>query len=152
MQNPLSSSGCVSVDANIDSHSWRQALGLRIRQAREEANLTQEALGTAAGVTRNMIGKYEAGAAVPSVDKLGRIASQLGSIEVRVNGHKFVVAPQPEPATADSKEQFKLDFDRETVYTGATLKITPTKLTLTITAFAPRPARAPEQGDKERAS
>jgi transcriptional regulator with XRE-family HTH domain len=113
--------------------------------------MTQQALADAVGVTVNMIGRYEAGNASPYVNTFGRIASRLGMSEVSVNGFKFHVT-QPRPAVS-AVEQLTLDLNKEHVFSGAEIRITPTKLTLTITAVTPpEPSRSSEPEAKERAS
>lgn len=50
-------------------------LAQRIRQAREEAHLSQEELGSAVGVSDKSISAYEKGRAAPPFDKLKKIAT-----------------------------------------------------------------------------
>ncbi len=52
-------------------------LGERIRQYRKERQLSQAELGRLSGSHPRLISKYENGEAVPSVDKLKRIAEAL---------------------------------------------------------------------------
>lgn len=47
----------------------------RIRQARKEAHLSQQALAQAIGVSDKSISAYEKGRAVPSINKLKKIAA-----------------------------------------------------------------------------
>lgn len=47
----------------------------RIRQARQQAHLSQQDLGKAIGVSDKSISAYEQGRAVPPVNKLKKIAS-----------------------------------------------------------------------------
>ena len=49
----------------------------KLRDARENANLTQEALANLIGVKRAVISKYENGMIEPSVSQLKRIATAL---------------------------------------------------------------------------
>lgn len=49
----------------------------KLREARENANLTQEALANLIGVKRAVISKYESGMIEPSVSQLKRIAAAL---------------------------------------------------------------------------
>jgi transcriptional regulator with XRE-family HTH domain len=49
-------------------------LGLRIRELREKANISQEALGQIAGLHRTYIGAIERGERNPSVLSLKKIA------------------------------------------------------------------------------
>ena len=126
-------------DDNQSLHSWREVLGSQIRQARKGARLTQGALGHAVGKSRNMIVRYEAGSDAPTVEVLGKIALELAMSEFNVNGYRFSVRPHLDASTGPSAEQLGLDFDKEYVYPGATIKITPSRVTITITAIAPMP-------------
>jgi transcriptional regulator with XRE-family HTH domain len=55
----------------------RQAIGLRIRTAREHANLSQEALGQRVGVDNKTIHRIEHGTSDPSLGLLIQIADAL---------------------------------------------------------------------------
>jgi transcriptional regulator with XRE-family HTH domain len=115
---------------------WREVLGSQIRDARKKAHLTQEDLGNAVGKSSNMIGRYEAGSDAPSVDVLGTIALKLAMHEVNINGFCFSISPRSDGVSTQA-EQLQLEFDKEHVYAGATIRITPRKATITITAIAP---------------
>lgn len=52
--------------------------GARLKQAREEAQLSQEALAEAIGVVRRTVASYEAGTKSPRLDRLSKIAQVLG--------------------------------------------------------------------------
>jgi transcriptional regulator with XRE-family HTH domain len=54
------------------------AIGARVKDARVQAGLTQEALGNAIGVTFQQIQKYERGTNRVASDRLPRIAEALG--------------------------------------------------------------------------
>jgi transcriptional regulator with XRE-family HTH domain len=101
--------------------------------------MSQERLGEAVGKTRQMIARYEDGAEL-SADMLGRIAVQLGISEVSVNGFRFQIRQQSSPDSS-SVEQLELEFGKEHTYQGATIRITPTRLMITITATAPAPLK-----------
>ncbi len=53
-------------------------LGDRLRQARKNAKITQEALANSIGVKRSVISKYENGTIEPSISQLKKIAPVLG--------------------------------------------------------------------------
>lgn len=134
------------MDANESLQPWMRALGQEIRTKRKEVGLSQDALAKAVGLKRrNMIGRYEKGTDVPSVEIFGRIALTLGITEVNINGSQFLVR-RPTDRTSEVPEQFSLEFDKEHVYREATLKITPVKLsptevTITIVMMAPAVSR-----------
>lgn len=50
---------------------------LRIREIRERENMTQEALASLVGVSRENISRYETGQRIPPSDKLIKIAAAL---------------------------------------------------------------------------
>jgi transcriptional regulator with XRE-family HTH domain len=64
--------------------TWAVVIQLRIqfarlcRETRMSLDITQQALGTAAGVSRSLIAEIEAGRANPSLDVVGRIGDALG--------------------------------------------------------------------------
>ena len=51
--------------------------GQRIKQGREQAGLTQEALAEAVGVSRQAVSKWEADRARPTADKLAYLSERL---------------------------------------------------------------------------
>lgn len=53
-------------------------IGLRIRDARERANMTQQALADHCGVSRAAVAQWELGTTRPSLDHLGMVANALG--------------------------------------------------------------------------
>ena len=67
----------------------RQTLGQRIRQSRESAGLTQEALATAAGIGRVTLVRLEKGEQTPRFKTLDSIAQALG---IRVS--ELLVEPE----------------------------------------------------------
>jgi transcriptional regulator with XRE-family HTH domain len=63
---------------STNSRSFDEALGLRIREAREKAKLKQEQLGKAVGLSRTSITNIERGRQGVQVYLLVRIAQELG--------------------------------------------------------------------------
>jgi DNA-binding XRE family transcriptional regulator len=57
---------------------YHETLGARLRRAREEAGLTQPALGERAGLDQAVISRLERGKVRPRIDTLRRIAEGLG--------------------------------------------------------------------------
>jgi transcriptional regulator with XRE-family HTH domain len=125
------------VNANDSLHPWKVALGSQIRDARKKVGLSQEALGDALGMTRQIVQRYEAGSDAPSVNVLGKIALKLSMTEVNINGYRFAVMQPSELSNVPKAEQLKLDFDKEYVFSGATVKIKATPVGITVTAIAP---------------
>jgi transcriptional regulator with XRE-family HTH domain len=127
----------AQVDANNGLRSWKESLGLQIRDARKKAGFSsQAALGDALGLSRQMIQRYEAGDDAPSVDVLGRMALKLSMPEVNINGYRFEVTHSTASPEDRVPNQLHLEFDKEHVFPGATIKITPTSVSITITATA----------------
>src|SRR5690242_13656045 len=85
----------------------RAGIGARIRQARQERGLTQDALAKAVGVTRSAVAQWETDRAGQVTGNLGRIATALGtSIEWLMHGtDKRQVA---EAATGDELAMLRL--------------------------------------------
>ena len=54
-------------------------LAERIRQVREEKNMTQKAVAALMGISQQAYGQYESGSRVPKPETLGRIAAALDS-------------------------------------------------------------------------
>jgi transcriptional regulator with XRE-family HTH domain len=127
------------MDAHKGLQPWKKSLGEQIKSRRENLRLSQDALAEAVDISRNMITRYEAGIAAPSVDILGLIARRLGMPTVTINGSRFAIGPHTDEVSPQP-EQLCLEFGKEHVYAGATLRITPTKLTLTITTTVPSAA------------
>src|SRR5271170_1097962 len=73
-----------------------QAIGERIRLARQERGLTQEQLAEAVGVTRSAVAQWETGRAGQVTGNLSRIAAVL---EVGV-GHLMFGDDKPAPQLA----------------------------------------------------
>ena len=101
---------------------------------------------------RNMIGRYEAGRDAPSFEFLTKIALKLGMTEISVNGHVFSVKPRAEGEAPTPPKQLSLEFDKEYVFSEATLKITSTRERVTVTATVPAPPLSARYSSKERAS
>lgn len=55
----------------------RKEIGFRVRQARENANLTQELLAEKAGVSTSFISRLENGAILPGIKRLYTLAEVL---------------------------------------------------------------------------
>lgn len=121
------------MDANKSLPSWKQALGLELRGAREKAGISQLALGKSIGKSRQIIGRYEAGTDTPSVDVLGKISLKLEMPEINVNGYRFSITPRTDSTSTEVNEQLQLELNKEYVSPGAMLKITPSRAGITIT-------------------
>jgi transcriptional regulator with XRE-family HTH domain len=125
------------------SMTWQLALGQQIKEARLKAGLSQVDLAKAIGRSRKMIPRYEDGSDAVSPDLLAKIAVTLGMTKVDVNGYRFSIEHRTDPETVETTEQLTLDFNKEHVFQGGLIKITATKMSITITASAPSPPLQP---------
>ena len=116
---------------------WEQELGLQIRAARKGVGLTQTQLAEAVGKSRQMVSRYETGSDVPPLDVMAKIALRLGIGDINVNGYRLSLGSDGGRKESEPSEQLLLQFGKEYVYPGATIKITPTKVNITITAIGP---------------
>lgn len=67
-------------------------LANRLSQLRKEKGLTQQALAELTGTHPNVIGKYELGLAIPSVDMAGKLAHALNvSIDYLAGNDDIIV-------------------------------------------------------------
>lgn len=66
----------------MDSESEKRSLGYRIRQLREDKNVSQRQLALMTGTSRSYLWKLEGGKADVGIDVLCRIARALG-VKVR---------------------------------------------------------------------
>ena len=62
----------------VPNKKFRKALGERIQDLRNKANISQAQLGYETGVHRDQIGRIERGAQSPSADTLEAIAQEVG--------------------------------------------------------------------------
>jgi transcriptional regulator with XRE-family HTH domain len=84
-----------------------QEIGHRIRAARRERRLTQEALADAVGVSRSAVAQWETGRAGQLTPNLGRIAAALGiGVEFLMQGD--VSRGTPEAMTGDELAMLRL--------------------------------------------
>ena len=113
---------------------WKKELGKQILQARERLGLSQDQLAAATKLSRQTINLCENGRRGPSVPAFVRLASALRT-RLHVSGHNVRVEKGQRGRTA---EQFCLPFGTTRIYTGAVLKMRPTKARLTIEASVKR--------------
>lgn len=111
-------------------------IGVQIREARKLRGWTQRDLGMYASLSRNMIGRYERGADVPTILTLPRLLSAL-ECSLRVGEHTIsilgpvpaAVANQPKQGTLNYEQEYTCQLSAET-----DLKIRPASEGLFITA------------------
>jgi transcriptional regulator with XRE-family HTH domain len=115
----------------------QQSIGQTIKQARESAGISRRALAKVVGKTHVTIANYERGSGAPPPETLAKIALTLGLTEFQVNGYHFQISESEGRPPKSEILQLKLDFDKEAVFPGATIKITPTRVMITIVATAP---------------
>jgi transcriptional regulator with XRE-family HTH domain len=140
--NSPSTQNSVTVLSN-STRNWKQELsvkkdlGEQIRRARTDCGLTQTELAHEIGVSRQMIARYEAGKAMPSIDVLARAAIIL-DVDFDVDGiHAHFEQTDSRSKLRSVPHQLRLDFGRSHTYSGATIEITPRKGRLLISASIP---------------
>src|SRR5260370_37720180 len=74
---PLFHKSLVPVDNKSRHMSWKQDLGRQIRQERDSAGMTQAELAKHLDVSRQMVGRYEAGKDAPAGDGHRKICVAL---------------------------------------------------------------------------
>jgi transcriptional regulator with XRE-family HTH domain len=115
--------------------SWKHELGRQIKRERELAGLTQSDLAHQLDLSRQMIGRYEAGHDAPAVDVLAEIARIL-DIEFRVRGI-VVKCEQGQQWPRVLRKQLKLDFEKAHRFQRAQIEITPSEGKILIKAEIP---------------
>ncbi len=108
-------------------------IGEQIRRAREMRGWTQQQLSALVRVSRPMISRYESGHDEPSIEILARIAVSLGTT-ISIDGYRLVFSSDGD-IEPDRVEQLCFDYDKETVFEAAIVKIRPTRGKLSITAI-----------------
>lgn len=88
---------------NIDS------LGNRLREARKALGSSQDEMATACGVSREMWGKYERGAAMPGSEVLAKVAAAGADVLYILTGKSSEAAPM----ALTAEEQTMLSYFRE---------------------------------------
>jgi transcriptional regulator with XRE-family HTH domain len=114
---------------------WKKKLAEQIKEAREDAGVTQDELGDAVGVSRQTINSYENGKSVPVVDVLARIAVELDT-RFRIKG-LIISAERTSPRLKTVPKQLRLDFERPQTFPGAVISITPKEGQIIISAKVP---------------
>ncbi|WP_231860802.1 helix-turn-helix domain-containing protein [Microbacterium laevaniformans] len=64
--------------ATSEQHAQRKAFGMRVRELRQSAGLSQEQLAHQAGLDRSYVGQVERGERNVSLDNIHRLAEALG--------------------------------------------------------------------------
>lgn len=111
--------------SNTIDTKWKQVLAEQIRQAREDAGMTQDELAKELGVSRQMVINYEKtkNNAVPVVDVLARMSVVL---EKRFRIRDLLVGvDQTSPRLRAVPKQLRLDFEKSEIYESAVITITP---------------------------
>jgi transcriptional regulator with XRE-family HTH domain len=115
--------------------SWKHDLGRQIRLERDSAGMTQAELAKQLNVSRQMIGRYEAGHDAPAVDVLVEIARIL-EIEFQVKGI-LVKFEQGSKRPKLVHRQLRLEFEKPRRFDRAQIEITPSEGKILIKAEIP---------------
>jgi transcriptional regulator with XRE-family HTH domain len=101
--------------------AWKQQIGEEIAKARRKVDLTQEDLGKAIGVSRNMIGQYERGDVPPPFEALASIARVLRADQFVVEDLHITFSRNGTNTKPEAlPQQLRLDFDQAR---GVTVRI-----------------------------
>jgi transcriptional regulator with XRE-family HTH domain len=121
-----------------------QQIGTQIRAARETSGLSLRALAEKAEVSHSTIVAYEAGDSVPTADKLARLATELSIHFVEVDGFRLWISRVANGINPVSgTDQLNLEFNGEYAYSKASLKISPSRITVVFDAAkVPSPVSA----------
>jgi transcriptional regulator with XRE-family HTH domain len=117
--------------------SWKHELGSQLKAAREAAHITQEDLADRLDVSRQMVGRYEAGTAAPSVDVLAQAASILDAEFQILDLHIKLTSEAHQSGLRSMPKQLSFEFNKSHRYPNAVIKITPHRGRLLITADIP---------------
>ena len=109
-----------------------QQLGSQLRTARVGSGLSLRKLGAIVNIPATTIEGYEGGNRIPA-DKFLRLADALNSQTFEVDGHKFSVS-RSDVGTPKGGEQLNLNFSGEYSSSRATVKISPSRITLAFDA------------------
>ena len=115
--------------------SWKHDLGRQIRHERDSAGMTQAELAKHLNVSRQMIGRYEAGDDAPAVDVLVEIARIL-EIEFQVKGI-LIKFEQGSKRPKLVRKQLTLEFEKPRRFDRAQIEITPSEGKILIKAEIP---------------
>jgi transcriptional regulator with XRE-family HTH domain len=103
--------------------TWMHELGDKIKEARQDAGLSQEALASKLSVGRVQLGNYEKGTSVIPVNIFAEIARALKVQSFTVAGYKVAVDEnQPKPTLAPA-QQLAFPFGREHLFGNASLRV-----------------------------
>jgi transcriptional regulator with XRE-family HTH domain len=121
--------------SSILNIEWKQKLADQIKEAREDANFTQDELAKILGVSRQMIINYEKNKGVPTIDILARMAVELDK-GFKIND-MVVTVEQASPRLRTVPKQLRLDFEKCETFRGAIISITPSEGQIVISAKIP---------------
>src|SRR5262249_10252851 len=91
----------AAVARHREPTEWEQAMGQRLKELRERAGLTQEALARAADVGTDAVRKWERGKRTPMLDRAARLADVLGCTLDELAGR----TPLPEAVKPKAKKR-----------------------------------------------
>ena len=121
--------------------NWLQELGDQIRNARQQAELSQQELAKSLSVSRGQLSNYENGKCPANVNVVTEIAEALGT-EFVVRGYRIARNNGRQTPLVPPAEQLSLAFDVEHRFPAAAVTIRPSKESILITAIVPRRAKS----------
>jgi transcriptional regulator with XRE-family HTH domain len=116
-----------------------QQIGLQLKAARENANMSARALGHTVGVSAPTIGEYESGNSVPKADVLAKIAEALDLRVIEVDGYRLTITRVERIVSASSTEQLALDFAGQYAFSKATVRLSPGRISIAFDGVTPVP-------------
>jgi len=120
--------------SKIVDTEWAKKLAEKIKQAREDAGLTQEELAKLVKTSRQTIIKYEK-EGVPFVEIFARMVAELET-SFRI-GDLIITVERMSPRLRTVPKQLRLDFEKSQTFSGAVISITPKEGQILINAKIP---------------
>lgn len=106
--------------------TWKQELGHQLKAGRIAQHLSQKALATKIGRSRQIVVRYEKGHDAPGLEVLSAIAKALSIDRLVVAGQELRFGGDTsQPRVKSQPEQMRLEFGTEYTFRRATVKIEP---------------------------
>ena len=117
------------------SRDIREAIGLKLRQARLDRHETQEQVANNLRLSRQMINRYEKGRDAPKAENLGKILKYYG-ISIDLPGYDYRLTAEaleaPDGSAPPVHQQLSLELDKSSELTNAKVRILPKRTSIEI--------------------
>ena len=107
------------------------AIGLRIKDVRKRAGMTQQDLADYCGVSRPAVAQWEIGSTHPSTGRLIKVANALNVDPAYLLGSNFFIDPDKEVSVIGGRQLLIIDFQGATRAAERTLQRTDTQILIT---------------------